>query len=319
MIALNEFTITKTNDTGAKATFEIGALPQGYGNTMANFLRRVLLTSIPGTAITSVKIDGAQHEYSTLEGVSDDVLTILLSLKNVVLVSKTHEPVTLKLSAKGKANEVVEVKASDIEKNSDIVVVNPDYVITTLSGAKSNLNAEITVQRGVGYHFANESVRRELGKLPIDANYSPVINVSYEIVPTRVGQHTDLDQLNLTIQTNGAVTPVEALHTASDILNEMTVHLVKNTNGLLSGDEVTVNLGRKEEKKVEVKTTLEPIKTVDLNLSTRLTNALLRSGYDDLRKIEGMTEEQIANIRGMGDKSYNELISTLKKHQVKIG
>lgn len=318
MIALNEFTLTKTNDTGNKATFEVGPLPQGYGHTMGNFIRRVLLTSIPGTAITSVKIDGVQHEYATLQGVGDDILTILLSLKNVVLVSKTHDPVVLKLSAKGKANDVVEVKAADFEKNSDVEVINPDYVITTLSGTKSSVDLEITVERGVGYHFGNEGVRKELGMLPIDANYSPVVNVNYEIVPTRVGQQTDLDQVNITIETNGAVTPIEAFHTASDIVHEMTTHLIKNTEQMLSGNEVTVTLGKKQEEKVETEEVVEPITVIDLNLSTRLTNALLRSGYDDLRKLEGMTEEAAANIRGMGDKSFNELLDVLKKHEVEL-
>lgn len=318
MIDLKQFTITRRSETRTEGVFEIGPLPQGYGHTLGNILRRVLLTSIPGTSITAVKVDGVLHEYSTIEGVSDDVLAILLSIKNIVLVSKTHDTVTLSLKAKGKKDGVVEVKAGDIEKNSDVEILNPDYVITRLTSEKASLNLELIVNRGVGYHLPDGEVRKEIGMLPIDANYSPVLNVNYDVVQTRVGQETELDQLNLNIITNGSVTPIEALYTASDILNDMVSHLKEISNSMLKGDEVTVAVGKKtvaSEPKVLDKT---PIKVIDLDLSTRLSNALLRSGFDDLRKLEGMTEEEVANIRGMGDKSFQELLEVLKKYKIEL-
>ncbi len=320
MISLNQFNIKKTSDKNGVATFEIGPLPKGYGHTLGIYLRRVLLSSIPGSAITAVKIDGVQHEYSTLEGLSDDILTIVLSLKNVVVVSKSLDPVVLEIDVKGKEG-VVEVTAGDIAANSEVDVVNPNYIITKLTGAKSKFKAQLTVERGVGYSLANEDVRKELSMLPVDAGFSPVKLVNYEVVSTRVGQETDLDQLNLTIQTNAAVTPIEALHVAADILNQATNHLFSLTEQMLSGDEITVELNQKQ-KSTQAAAAVMPsrpeLRVVDLNLSTRLTNALLKSGYDDLNKLEGLTEEELSNIRGMGSKSFNELVDIVKKYSIKL-
>ena len=320
MIGIKNFSIKKISEEKNIGSFVISPLPQGYGNTLGNILRRVLLTSVPGSSITSVKIDGVQHEYSTLEGLPDDVLTFVLSLKNVVLVCKTHDEVTLELDVKGKKGEVVEVKASDFSKNADVEIVNGDYVLAKLTSEKASLKATVTVQRGNGYVLPQEERRKELGVLPVDANFSPIRLVKYDIVPTRVGEETELDQLNLTVETDGSVTPVEAMHVASDILNQMTSHLLQNAENMLTGNEVTMMVGEKVEEvkeEVEVKAK-EPIKVMDFNFSTRLTNALLRGGYDDLRKLEGLTEEEVANIRGMGSKSLVELKDALKSNGINL-
>ncbi len=320
MIALNEFTINKTNEKDNSAVFEIGPLPTGYGYSLGNTLKRILTSSIPGAAITAVKINGVQHEYSTLAGVSDDILTVLLSLKNVVFLIKTEEPVTLKLSTKGTKGKVVEVKASDIEKNSDIEVVNEDFVITKITDEKTKIDMELRVERGVGYRLPDENVRAEVGMLPVDAIFSPVKLVQIDVVPTRVGQQTDLDQLNLYVETNGSLTPSDALNIASNILDEMSKNFVKETKDMISGKIITSlpteSAGNNEEEAEVVQAS--PILVSDLNLSTRLTNALLRAGFDDLRKLEGFTEEEAANIRGMGEKSLEELLKILKKHEVNL-
>lgn len=321
MISLKQFNIKKVSGDKNKAMFEIGPLPQGFGSTLGTYLRRTLLSSVPGSAITGVKIDGVQHEYASLEGLSDDILTVVLSIKNVVVISKSLEPITVSLKASGKAGDVVEVTAGDIETNSDVEVVNPEYVITKLTGPKSKLNAELTIERGVGYSMSKEEMRKELSVLPLDANFSPVKLVNYSISQARVGQETELDQLDLEIETNGAVTPVEALHVASDILAQMTSHLITQTEQMLTGKEVTVainNLQKQQEEKAKVEVKEAPIKVVDLNLSTRLTNALLKSNYDNLRKLEGLTEEEVASIRGMGSKSFTELMDILKKYSIKL-
>lgn len=323
MISLNQFNIKKVNATSSKATFEIGPLPKGYGHTLGNFLRRVLLSSIAGSAITSVKIEGVEHEYSTLDGVPDDILTILLSIKNIVVVSKTLDPVTLSIDMKGKDGEVVEVKASDIEVNSNVEIINPDYVITKLTSSKSKFKAQITIERGTGYSFANEDLRKEISILPLDAAFSPVKLVSYEISSARVGKETELDQLDITVETNNAVTPEEALNVAADIVNQMTERLTELSAVLLSGDEITVSLSNQERSSMSNVILNEtekkpPLRVVDLHLSTRLTNALLKSGYDDLRKLEGLTEEELSNIRGLGNKSFLELLDTLKKYEIKL-
>lgn len=319
MNSLKQYVIKKVSEKDNEAHFEIGPLPTGYGHTLGNFLRRVLLASVPGSSITSIKIDGVQHEYATLGGVGDDILTIILALKNVVLVAKTNDPITLEIDVKGKDGEVVEVTAGDIKKNSDVEIINPEYVITKLTSAKARFKAEIVVERGIGYAMPNEEIRKEVGMLPVDANFSPVELVHYSVVPTRVGNRTDLDQVNISIKTNGSVTAIEALHVAAEIINEMSSHLFFNTSQMITGNEISVLVGRPQDESVKTQSTdKEPIKVVDLNLTTRLTNALLRSGYDDLRKLEGLTEEEVANIRGMGSKSYTELLDIIKKYEIKL-
>ncbi|MFS8130984.1 MAG: DNA-directed RNA polymerase subunit alpha [Candidatus Dojkabacteria bacterium] len=321
MISLKQFNIKKVQDGANSATFQIGPLPQGYGSTLGTFLRRTLLSSIPGSAITAVKIDGVDHEYSSMDGLSDDILTVVLSLKNVVVVSKSLEPVTVELNVTGKNGQVVEVTAGDIEKNQNVEVINPDYVITRLTSAKAKFKATITIERGIGYALPNEDMRKELGVLPLDSNFSPVKLVNYSITPARVGKETELDQLDITIETNGAVTSVEALHVASDILHQMTSHLITQTEQMLSGKEVTIAVNamqKEQEEQAKVVVKEAPIKVADLNLSTRLTNALLKSNYENLRTLEGLTEEEVASIRGMGSKSYLELLEVLKKYNIKL-
>lgn len=321
MISLNQFSIEKLTNGENSTIFQVGPLPKGFGSTLGTFMRRTLLSAIPGTGITAVKIEGVEHEYSTLNGMKDDVLALMLSLKNVVLLSKSLEPITLNIDVKGKDGEVVEVKAGDIQANSDIEIINPDYVITKLTNGKARFVASLVVERGIGYHFANESYRKELSMLPIDANFTPVKLVTYEITPARVGKETELDQLNLSIQTNGSISPEEAFHIAADTLNQVTEHLVKVTKDMIEGNDVSVELSKKQRENIESNTIVSdetPVKVADLNLSTRLTNALLKSEYDDLRKLSGLTEEEVANIRGMGSKSYEELIAILKKYNIKL-
>ncbi|MDQ6984713.1 MAG: DNA-directed RNA polymerase subunit alpha [Candidatus Dojkabacteria bacterium] len=320
MVSLNSFNIKKTSEEGNTMNFEVGPLPKGYGHTLGNMLRRILLSSIPGSAITAVKLDGALHEYASLDGVLDDVLKVLLSIKNVVVRSRVDEPVTLTLNVQGKAGAQVEVKASDIEKNSDVDIVNGDYVITKLDG-KASFKAEFTINNGTGYIFPDQEVRKELGTLPIDATFSPVVLVSYDVAETRVGQETDLDQLNLSVETNGSINSLEAVNISVRLLNEMTSHLSQITKDLLDGKEAEIlksTTVKEEEVVVEDETTKKQLVVEDLNLSTRLTNALLRSGIDELTKLEGYTEEELASIKGMGKKSLDELIEVLKKYEIKV-
>lgn len=323
MISLNKFKVSKVSGKGNSSTFSIGPLPKGYGNTLGNSLRRVLLSSIPGSAVTAVKLDGVQHEYSTIEGVSDDVLAIILSLKNVVVNLKTLESQTLEINVKGKEGTVTEVKASDIEKNSNVEIINPNYVITTLTGAKSKLKAEITVERGTGFKVGDNNLRKEIGVLPVDANFSPVKLVTFNVLPARVGQETELDQLEIEIVTDGSVSSVEALNIASDLFTELTNTLKMESENLLKGGEIAISLNEQqkleESKKSFVSNVVKPsLKVEELNLSTRLVNALLKAGYTDLNVFDGMTEEEAANIRGMGSKSLTELFDVLRKHGVKL-
>lgn len=335
MISVNVFAISAKQNNPNDFVYEIGPLPKGYADTFGVVLRRILLSSIPGAAITSIKIEGLQHEFSTLEGLSDDVLMIVLSLKNIVVNLKTLEPQVLRLEVRGEDGISKEIKAGDFESNSMVDIINKDYVITHITGSKSVFKAEVTVERGVGFKVSNSSDRTEIGRIPVDAKFSPVTFVHYYVSQTRVGQETELDQLNLNIKTNGSISPNEALSLAIDVLNDGVAHFKQETVKLLSGEEISIKLND-ESKKLSLNTSLtsnsqtnniknlskkslkDDVSIVDLNLSTRLTNALLKSNITTLSQFEGMTEEEVANIRGLGSKTLEELMELLKKYSIKL-
>lgn len=194
---------------------------QGYGTTLGNAIRRVLLSSLPGAAITSVKIKGVEHEFSTIPNVKEDVLEIILNLKSVRLKCHSEEPVKLSLAIKGEKI----VTAGDFGKNADVEIVNPDLAIATLTDKAANFEMEITVEQGRGYRTTDERVKEklDLGTIAIDALYSPVLNVSYKVEATRLGERTDYDKLVLTVETDGTVDPLDATKSAIAILLD---HLV---------------------------------------------------------------------------------------------
>jgi DNA-directed RNA polymerase subunit alpha len=189
---------------------------QGYGTTIGNAMRRVLLSSLPGAAITAVKIKGVEHEFSTIPNVKEDALEIILNLKSVRLTCHSSEPVKLTLSVKGEKT----VTAGDFAKNADVEVSNPDFVIANLTDKSANLEMEITVEQGRGYRTTDERAKEklELGMIAIDALYSPVLNVSYKVEATRLGERTDYDKLILTIETDGTMDPIDAAKSAVAIL-----------------------------------------------------------------------------------------------------
>jgi len=189
---------------------------KGYGTTLGNALRRVLLSSLPGAAIESVKIEGVEHEFSAVEAIKEDMIEIILNLKQVAVISHSDEPVVLKLTKKGKG----EVKAGDFEKNSDIEIVNPDLVLAHITDDKKELDMEITVGKGYGYVAVSQKNSKDLalGTIAIDSIYTPIRDVGYEVTNTRVGDVTDFEKLVLTIETNGTITPKEAVQKASQIL-----------------------------------------------------------------------------------------------------
>ncbi len=199
-----------------KATLVVEPCYFGYGTTIGNALRRVLLSSLPGAAVTAVKIDGAQQEFSTIDNVKEDVLAICLNLKGLRVKVHSSEPVKISLNAEGKK----QVTAADFEKNSDVEIVNPDLVIADLTDAKAKLSMEITVQQGRGYLPTEERSKEdiEIGTILVDALFSPVNNVGMKVVPTRVGDITNYDKLEMEIETDGTITPEEAVQQATGIL-----------------------------------------------------------------------------------------------------
>jgi len=300
MLELDKFKLKKVKEENGFGEFEIGPLPKGFGHTIANSIRRILLSSIEGAAVTSVKLNGVEHEYTSLDGIQDDILAVLLRLKELALVVHTEDEVVLKLKKQGKKGEVVEVRASDIDANADVEIINKDLLITTLGNEKAKIECEIHVKRGIGYQFADESVRKEIGNLPIDSYYNPVMRVEVNISQARVGQRTDYDLITLEITTNKTKTPSEALLEAFEIYDIIANRLVNLAGG--DAEALESETAPVEEKKEE-----EKILISEVNMSTRLTNSLLNSGITTLNELDNKAVDEVLGFRGMGRKSFEEL------------
>ncbi|RMD76729.1 DNA-directed RNA polymerase subunit alpha [Candidatus Dojkabacteria bacterium] len=318
---LKNSNIQKIKGQGNECEFSISPLPKGYGATLGTVLRRTLLSSIPGYGITSVKVNGVQHEYSVIEGLADDVLTILLSLKNIAFKVSVLEPVWLTLKKKGVKGKVVDVLASDFEKNSVVEIVNPDYVITKLTDDKE-LEISVKIERGYGYLQQKSSDRDEVESIPLDAYFCPVKLVNYNVNSVRVGKDTELDELVINIRTNGTISPEESLVIAIDTLSEGFSHLKSLSKELLvqnNSKALELNEKSKEETLKESLTDIrKPLPVSEMNLSTRIANALVKAGIDDLNKLSGMSEEEVAQIKGLGSKSYQELLEIIRKNNIKL-
>ena len=285
--------------------FEIEPLERGFGTTMGNALRRVLLSSLPGTAITSVKIDGIQHEFQTLDGIREDVTTIILNLKAIVLINNSNEDKVVRVEVECKDGEKI-VTASDIIHDGDLEVVNKDQVIATVAkGGK--LYMEMTVSNGRGYVRSEENKTllntNKVGVIAIDSLYSPIRRVSYEVVPARVGQNENYDRLIMEIWTNGAIKPEEALGDASKILRshfEMLEHDAK--------DIVNIKEKTEDSKTKALETSID-----DLDFSVRAYNCLKRANIHTLQDLVNKDESEIMKIRNLGKKSLKEVLDKIKE------
>jgi DNA-directed RNA polymerase subunit alpha len=283
-----------------RSKFAIEPLEPGFGYTLGNSLRRTLLSSIPGAAISSVRIDGIQHEFSTIPKVTEDVTDIILNLKQLVLRSEVDEPTTAYLRARGPAD----VTAGDIQPPAGVEILNPDLHIATL-GKGANLEFELVVQRGVGYVLAerNKNPRDPIGVIPVDSIFSPVRRVTYAVENTRVEQMTDRDRLILDVETDGSVTPSEALASAGSTLSEL-VNLfaeLAESQGLQVGPA---------EDQTELSGDLA-LTVEELNLSVRSYNCLKREGIDTVGELVQKSEAELMDIRNFGQKSIDEVKSKL--------
>lgn len=292
------------HDAATSATFSIEPLHSGYGMTLGNSLRRVLLSSIAGAAIVSFKIDGASHEFATIAGVKEDVVEIILKLKGVRFRVFSDEPQTIRLSKKGKGV----IKAKDISANADVEVVNPDHVIATLDSDKASLNIDIVVEKGRGYRSVEEVSGRKVvsDMIAIDAIFSPVVRVRYRVENTRVGQMTDLDKLLITIETDGSITPNDAFEEAAAILVNQYTALAGQTRveasaPLTAGGDGTM-LGDGSEDSPALLTSIE-----DLNLSARTTNALINNDIHTLKDLFSLSDGELRDLKGFGSKALDEV------------
>ena len=283
------------------AKFVCEPLERGYGVTIGNSLRRILLSSLPGAAITSVKIEGVVHEFSTIPNVVEDVPEIIVNLKMVRLKLHENEEKTIRIDVKGEG----EVKAGDIITDSSVEVLNPDLHIATLSEG-AHLQMEMTVDMGRGYNSAekNKKENQPLGVLPIDSIYTPVKKVNYAVENTRVGQNIDYDKLTIELWTDGSLAPYEALSLAAKV---MTGHLELFIDLSETAKNTQVMIEKEENKKEKV---LE-MSIEDLELSVRSFNCLKRAGISTVEDITNMTEPEMMKVRNLGKKSLDEVTAKL--------
>lgn len=297
--------VVKIEDHGKnQSTFAIEPLHSGYGMTLGNSLRRVLLSSIAGAAVTAFKVDGASHEFTTLPGVKEDIVEIILNLKGVRFRVFSDEPQTIRLSKKGSGP----VTAKDIETNADVEVVNKDHVIAHIDSASASLNMDIVVEKGRGYRAIDESGSKKVisDMIAIDSIFSPVLRVRYKVENTRVGQMTDLDKLIITVETDGTISPREAFEEASAILVNQYTALAGQTTveqgvPLDSADE-NIPSGESSDDSPALMTSIE-----DLNLSARTTNALVNNDIHTLKDLFSLSDIELKELKGFGSKALDEV------------
>jgi len=281
--------------------FVVEPLERGYGTTLGNSLRRILLSSLPGAAVTSVQIDGALHEFSTIDGVVEDVTTIVLNLKNLALKIYSDEVKTLEIDVQGEGT----VTAADLIYDSDVEVLNPDLHIATLN-EKGNLHMKLSAERGRGYRPAEENKKDDLpiGVVPIDSIFTPVSRANYQVENTRVGQSANYDKLTLDVWTDGSIRPEEAVSLGAKILTEHLNIFV----GLTEEDQTAEIMVEKEEDQKEkvMEMTVE-----ELDLSVRSYNCLKRAGINTVQELTTKSEEDMMKVRNLGRKSLDEVKSKL--------
>jgi DNA-directed RNA polymerase subunit alpha len=300
--------LVKVDDHGSNsATFVVEPLHSGYGMTLGNSLRRVLLSSISGAAVTAFKIEGITHEFTSVDGVKEDVVDIMLNLKGVRFRVYGEESQNLRIVKTGKGV----VTAKDIETNADVEIVNPDHVIATIDDAKGKLVVDLTVEIGRGYRTIEEGTAKKASDMiAVDAIFSPVLRVRYKVEKTRVGQATDLDKLLLTIDTDGSITPQDAFEEAAAILINQYTALAGKTRvavnepaaDQLGGQDAEFGNDIIGDEATALNTSIE-----DLNLSARTTNALINNDIMTIRDLFALNDAELRDLKGFGSKALDEV------------
>ncbi|MGM9906912.1 DNA-directed RNA polymerase subunit alpha [Limosilactobacillus sp.] len=299
MIEFEKPNIHKVEETDNYGKFVVEPLERGYGTTLGNSLRRVLLASLPGAAITSMQINGVLHEFSTVEGVTEDVTQIILNLKKVSLKINSEDQKDLELDVKGPA----EVTAADIQGDGEVTVLNPDLHIATVADG-AELHIKMTADKGRGYLSANDNKARmedlAIGVLPIDSIYTPIERVNYTVENARVGQRNDYDKLTLDVWTDGSLTPTEAVSLGAKILTEHLAMFVDLTEEAQNAQVMVEKEETHKEKMLEM--TIE-----ELDLSVRSYNCLKRAGINTVKELTDRTVSDMMKVRNLGQKSLEEI------------
>lgn len=302
---MNRFKVKVEKEDINWAIIALEPLEQGYGHTLGNSIRRCMLNSLTGAAITSVKINGASHQFSTISGVIEDVIQIILNLKKVRVKIYGEVPIRLVLQKSGKGN----VKASDIDTLGLGEIVNPDQHIATITDPKTKLSIEMMAESGVGYVPAEERKITEIGVIPVDAIYTPVLSVTYTVDQTRVGRRTDFDRLNLEIKTDGTITPGEALEKAAQILSAQFKQIYEPETTEEAVEAAPVSAVSEDLVKASVE---------ELDLPVRITNALKAIEVDTIGKLSSVSPSQLMKAKNLGSKSLNLISEKLAERGLSL-
>ncbi|MBI5356020.1 DNA-directed RNA polymerase subunit alpha [Candidatus Collierbacteria bacterium] len=295
---------TKDGQEANEGIIVFEPLRQGFGHTLGVSLRRVMLSGLNGAAVTKIKIKGATHQFTTLKGMNEDVVELILNIKQLKLAYTGDKPETLSLQITGEK----EVTAADLECPATVKIANPDLVLANLSDKKSKLSAELTVEMGTGYLSAEEQGKQRLGIIPVDASFSPVSSVFYKIESTRVGRRTDYDKLIMTVKTDGTISPKDAVIEAAKILVENFQQVVTP-----SVDDGESSSGNSVGQSTILKLTVE-----ELGLPTRIANALLKAGYKTIGDIVAADKEVIAKVKNIGSKSVSNIYVKIREKGVQV-
>ena len=303
--------VKEISDDNRYGKFVVEPLERGYGITLGNSLRRIMLSSLPGSAVSQIKIDGVQHEFSTIPGVKEDVTEIVMNIKSLRIrnTSETNEPKTARIEFEGEGI----VRASDIQVDQDIEIMNPDQVIATVSGKKSKLYIELVITKGRGYVAAerNKNADTKIGVIPIDSIYTPVERVNITVENTRVGQQTDYDKLTLDVTTDGTIAPDEAVSLAAKVLSEHLSVFIDLTENAKSAEIMIEKEDDKKEKALEM--------SIDeLELSVRSYNCLKRANINTVEELCNKTPDEMMKVRNLGRKSLEEVLAKLKDLGLKL-
>jgi DNA-directed RNA polymerase subunit alpha len=299
------FTIRTQIEKNDYGMFVIEPLVQGYGHTLGNSLRRVLLSSLPGAALTSVKISGVHHQFSSLVGLKEDVVELILNLKKIRLVLEGDEKAVISLSKKGPG----EVTAGDFSVSAGVTIVNPDLVIANLADKKASLDLEATVEKGYGYVQADEKNVTEVGRIPVDSLFSPVIRVNYRVDATRVGRVTNFDKLIMEIWTDQSISPAEALKSAAKLLVSYFVQVYEPKVTVAEVSTVETPSISDETLKMRIE---------ELDIPTRIVNALSRGGIDTVGQLLSTPRTDLMKIKNLGSKSLVVVEDKLKEKNITL-
>lgn len=297
------FKIKKIEEKADYGKFVLEPLEQGYGQTVGNALRRCLLTSLVGSAVTKVKIDGVRHQFSTLTGLKEDIVALILNLKQIRVNYQGKKEVKAVLEVQGPAK----IKAGDIKTPAGVEIVNKDLHLGTLTDSKAKLKAKLWINSGCGYSPAEDRPSTTLGIIPLDAVFSPISSVDYHVEATRVGRRVDFDKLILEIWTDGSIKPRQALESSAEVLTRFFKQIYS-----------PVFEEKKEAKKEEKDSEVLKLTVEELDLPTRIANALRRGGYGTVKDLTKVDWEDIAKVKNLGKKSIDTIIAKLAKKGVVI-